>query len=372
MTVETETNHYETLGVSPEANLQQIQAAFRDLIRRYRDRAGETDLLRIDRARQINIAHTTLSNPVQRRKYDESLGIVPAAANLRTQPPVAEDDGESESHALEPQRLVEPPTAPPRRSWYPVAGALLLVAIAGPALIFQSRDRPSDELSPKSVATDPSQPDNKPASTDTPLSSMIFREIDPPRDGVARVRVDAADGPRPALVQPRGETATAALSTTRPPEPTPDRQPSAVQPAPSSNTKGTESVDQTRKPAEPERSSPSTTAPAPSTSKTSNDSPESAVGKAASARWLGGGLTDADNRGGRFSGTVGVRFLVEPAGSITDCRTDRSSGDPFLDRLTCDILSRRLRFQPAIDSNGKPVASENGATFTWGRRSRRR
>lgn len=68
-------NHYATLGIAPDSSAEQIRSAFQALIGKHRVRAGETDPARIDRARDINRAYTTLREPAKRRAYDKSIGL---------------------------------------------------------------------------------------------------------------------------------------------------------------------------------------------------------------------------------------------------------------------------------------------------------
>ena len=63
---------------------------------------------------------------------------------------------------------------------------------------------------------------------------------------------------------------------------------------------------------------------------------------------------------------VSVRFTVTTSGEIANCRIARSSGSNVLDNATCRLLIRRLRFRPATDGNGGPVATEIGSDYTWG------
>jgi len=95
-------------------------------------------------------------------------------------------------------------------------------------------------------------------------------------------------------------------------------------------------------------------------------------GIASPARWIAGGLSDRDNRGGRFEGVVSVRFTVMLNGRIQRCRVERSSGDRELDFLTCRLLEQRMQFIPAHDAAGQPVPVEIGTTYTWGIRGRPR
>jgi protein TonB len=113
-------------------------------------------------------------------------------------------------------------------------------------------------------------------------------------------------------------------------------------------------------PQEPERTAAAVPPPPPPAA-------ASRVSRASAARYLGGGLVDADNAGGRFAGSVGVRFTVLPNGRTASCRVTRSSGNPTLDATTCNLLQQRLRFTPATDDDGRAVASEVGSVYTWGR-----
>jgi len=89
-------------------------------------------------------------------------------------------------------------------------------------------------------------------------------------------------------------------------------------------------------------------------------------------RWLGGGLMNSDNPGGRYQGTVAVRFTVEPNGRVSDCRPVASSGYPALDATTCSLVEQRLRFSPALNAQGQPISTEVQTSYTWGRITRRR
>jgi protein TonB len=61
---------------------------------------------------------------------------------------------------------------------------------------------------------------------------------------------------------------------------------------------------------------------------------------------------------------------VLKSGRVDACRVTRASGSRELDALTCRLLEQRLRFSPARDMAGRPVATEVGTTFTWGVRRR--
>jgi len=58
------------------------------------------------------------------------------------------------------------------------------------------------------------------------------------------------------------------------------------------------------------------------------------------------------------SGLVGVIILVSPNGSVSNCRIARSSGDPSIDSLVCQLTVRYVRFDPARDPYGRAVAQD--------------
>src|SRR3954454_21451690 len=64
---------------------------------------------------------------------------------------------------------------------------------------------------------------------------------------------------------------------------------------------------------------------------------------------------------GMERGTVGVAIRVNPDGSASNCRVVRSSGNPIADSLMCQLTERYVRFLPARDPAGRPVAQD----LTW-------
>ena len=122
-------------------------------------------------------------------------------------------------------------------------------------------------------------------------------------------------------------------------------------------------------PAPSAQSRPTTVAQA-AVASTASIPPPPLVNRSAPAKWLSGGLVQGDNAGGWFKGTVGVRFTVQPNGRVTGCRPSASSGNRDLDTRTCRLIEQRLRFSPALDSQGRAVASEAQATYSWGKKHR--
>lgn len=68
------------------------------------------------------------------------------------------------------------------------------------------------------------------------------------------------------------------------------------------------------------------------------------------------------------SGLVGVIILVSANGTVSNCRIARSSGDPSIDALVCQLTVRYVRFDPARDPYGRPVAQDITYFPNWRRR----
>lgn len=68
------------------------------------------------------------------------------------------------------------------------------------------------------------------------------------------------------------------------------------------------------------------------------------------------------------SGAVGVTILVNANGSVSNCRVARSSGDGAIDALVCQLTQQYVRFDPARDPYGRPVAQDITYFPSWRRR----
>lgn len=80
-------------------------------------------------------------------------------------------------------------------------------------------------------------------------------------------------------------------------------------------------------------------------------------------------LSRADYRAvaaGRMpAGRAMVSLRVEPDGRLSNCRVLSSSGDPYVDAGLCPLLTERLRFLPALDDRGRPIAFQLNYVATW-------
>lgn len=72
--------------------------------------------------------------------------------------------------------------------------------------------------------------------------------------------------------------------------------------------------------------------------------------------------------GGRMSaGRAGVAIRVNASGRVDSCRVEHSSGDAAIDSGLCPLLASRLRFEPARNAQGQPIAFFTHYMATWGR-----
>ncbi|MFC7538040.1 energy transducer TonB [Sphingomonas sp. GCM10030256] len=59
-------------------------------------------------------------------------------------------------------------------------------------------------------------------------------------------------------------------------------------------------------------------------------------------------------------GAVFTAVRVQLDGRATDCKVNRSSGNPVVDQWTCRLIEERVRFRPATDDRGQPYVSWYG------------
>jgi len=64
-------------------------------------------------------------------------------------------------------------------------------------------------------------------------------------------------------------------------------------------------------------------------------------------------------------GRVTARFDVADDGTAESCRAEVSSGSVALDSATCRIILRRIRYDPARDSEGRPIRSSDAFSIAW-------
>ncbi len=74
--------------------------------------------------------------------------------------------------------------------------------------------------------------------------------------------------------------------------------------------------------------------------------------------------TPPGGRQARIGTEVIVKVTIGTDGRASNCSVYRASPDPEADRITCRLVVERLRFKPATDDAGNPVA----APFYWRQR----
>ncbi|WP_296680048.1 energy transducer TonB [Novosphingobium sp.] len=64
-------------------------------------------------------------------------------------------------------------------------------------------------------------------------------------------------------------------------------------------------------------------------------------------------------------GVTRFRVTIGADGRVTSCDVTGSSGSSELDSTTCSLITRRGRFNPAMDGEGKPVAGGWASSVRW-------
>ena len=412
---------YETLGVRLQATDGEIRQAFVTLIRRHRDRPGETDIAAIERARQINIAYDTLGDRARRRAYNDSRGIFFAGQAgqakssdairdeevVRTDEPISpssKEDGQTgdqfASEGVDDPILPAPPSGAaaaaalgpdhgpksgpgderreetqvqPRqhrhKRWLAAGALASLLALTGVVLqpsmsefdenpdrldrgSGDTRAKPADDAGeidrlpgPTGFAAAPPLENGPNLEPAVDVGNKSPTSINPRKQAEGRPKVQIADAPANKRIE----------------QPLPVARPTSVLRGSSSPPNAV---------AGPANKSPTAASQSntdPPFAQRSADSPtESPAGPRTPAKWVSGGLLDTDNPRGFLEGTVGVRFTVDRNGRATGCRA--GGANVALGSLTCKLVEQRLQFTPALDGAGRPVPSEIGTSYTWGRR----
>jgi protein TonB len=378
---------YDVLGLSPGATDQEIDRAFRQLIDGEGYRVGVPLNRQWLRARQIKEAHARLADPKKRRAYDKSLARTaePAPWTMTANDPGTDELVLPEQEPIAP-RPVKPEIAPEPeeeqalrladddspateldpalgdhepasvRSWGAATAAIVglgaLILAFWPAWDGEpTGSAPEEAAGPATWAepglgsTAPQAPISLEGAPASEAPGMLAGEPPGAPDASGR----PSDG-QAASDQPTPQDAATPAATNR-------AEADATGPAATGAGASAEAAEvQASAPAEP------TVAAAPMVARSSGNSVRTP------AQWVGGGPTDADNRRGRYQGTVAVQIHVDPNGRVSNCAPVRGSGNAGLDALTCSLVRQRARFTPALDAEGRPVASEAYTTFVWGSR----
>lgn len=60
-----------------------------------------------------------------------------------------------------------------------------------------------------------------------------------------------------------------------------------------------------------------------------------------------------------------ARLTIGTSGRVGHCSVAQSSGHADLDRRVCDLAITRMRFSPAIDAAGEPIAVDAILQVQW-------
>lgn len=83
------------------------------------------------------------------------------------------------------------------------------------------------------------------------------------------------------------------------------------------------------------------------------------------AEFFGDDNYPADAVAAEASGRVVANLTVGTNGRVTDCQIVTSSGNASLDRTTCAISKRSVKFSPAKDESGNPITSTYRLPVRW-------
>ena len=64
-------------------------------------------------------------------------------------------------------------------------------------------------------------------------------------------------------------------------------------------------------------------------------------------------------------GVSAIAWDVTADGKVANCRVTQSSGYPDLDDAACKFVTRRGRYNPALDQNGNPIQSSDKRRVRW-------
>jgi protein TonB len=66
-----------------------------------------------------------------------------------------------------------------------------------------------------------------------------------------------------------------------------------------------------------------------------------------------------------LEGSASFALGIDATGKVTGCTLTRSTGHAVLDAATCELVTKRARFDAARDDTGKPVAGTFTGSITW-------
>jgi hypothetical protein len=67
----------------------------------------------------------------------------------------------------------------------------------------------------------------------------------------------------------------------------------------------------------------------------------------------------------KAEGRTGFELAIDSNGAPYSCRILEATKEPSLDRVACDVLMARAKFEPALDAKGRPVPDTYAARVVW-------
>lgn len=98
--------------------------------------------------------------------------------------------------------------------------------------------------------------------------------------------------------------------------------------------------------------------------------PAPTISKAAGARGNPANWVTTDDYPARSlregsEGTSAITWEINTQGRVENCRVTSSSGHSELDEAACRSITRRGRYEPALDQNGNPIRSSQSRRVSW-------
>lgn len=81
--------------------------------------------------------------------------------------------------------------------------------------------------------------------------------------------------------------------------------------------------------------------------------------------WISDDDYPADALSRESQGTVTIIWTIDTEGKVTNCSVAATSGDPALDSTACATITKRGRYKPALDKDGKPIAVHSTRRIVW-------
>ena len=155
-----------------------------------------------------------------------------------------------------------------------------------------------------------------------------------------------------------------------PPPPPPDNQlppppPVVVPPSPIPQQSPNVLRDTTPTPPPPAPPTPIITPPAPPAPPATPNRSAPAKAKGNPGRWATNDDYPARAQREEREGTTGFRVTIGTDGRVTGCSVTSSSGHADLDEETCKLVTRRARFDPALDRDGNPTTGSYSNRVRW-------